>query len=102
MAAAGNTLDDARKEYNNCLVELHNENVEAKTSASGFRKIADEGCAEERKKYTSIMIAEEKRYGSNQAEATDYANEEADGVAAYIKSAFAENADKGIKLVPEQ
>ncbi|MFC4292107.1 hypothetical protein ACFOWX_06740 [Sphingorhabdus arenilitoris] len=101
MAAAGNPLDDARKAYNNCLVELHNKNVDAKTSASGFRKAAEENCTDERKAYIDIMIAEEKRYGSSQAEATEYATEEADAVSGSITSAYAENADKSIKLIPE-
>jgi hypothetical protein len=94
--------NDARKAYNNCLVEEHNSAVEAKKSGSAFNEQIAGACTEKRKAYFDIIVRAEKSFGSKQADAEQYANEEIQAVIDSITSAFSENASNGAKLQPEK
>jgi hypothetical protein len=94
--------DDARKAFNNCLVEEHNSAVEAKKSGSAFNEQIAGACAEKRKAYHDIIVRTEKGYGSKPAEAEQFANEEIQAVIDSITSAFSENASKGATMQPEK
>jgi hypothetical protein len=94
--------DDARKAFNNCLVEEHNSAVGAKKSGSAFNEQLAGACAEKRKVYFDIIVRAEKGFGSKQAEAEQFANEEVQAVIDSITSAFSQNASSGALLQPEK
>lgn len=94
--------DNARKAFNNCLVEEHNSAVEAKKSGSAFNEQLAGACAEKRKVYYDMIVRSEKSFGSKQAEAEQFANEELQAVIDSITGAFSQNASTGAKLQPEK
>lgn len=101
-AMARDPQDEARKAYNNCLVEEHNSAVSEKKSGSDFNKQVEGACAETRKTYFDIIVKAERGYGSKQADAEQYAKEEIQAVIDSITSAFGENVGNGAKLQPEK
>jgi hypothetical protein len=94
--------NDARKAFNNCLVEEHNSAVEAKKSGSAFNEQLAGACADKRKAYFDIIVRAERSFGSKQADAEQFANEEIQAVIDSITSAFSENASSGARLQPEK
>ena len=80
MNMAGDPQDNARKAFNNCLVEEHNSAVAAKKSGAEFNEQIAAACAETRKTFFDLVVKAEKGYGSKQAEAEQYANEEIQSV----------------------
>lgn len=94
--------DNARKAYNNCMIELHNKAVGDKASPSDFVKTAESGCQTERTAYHGIMVRSERSYGSSQKDAEQFANEEVQMMVDSIVSSFNENVESGAKLSPEK
>jgi hypothetical protein len=101
-AMKGDPLDNARKAFNNCMIELHNKSVGEKVSPSDFLKAAEGGCATEKATYRDMMVKAERGYGSSQKDAENFANEEVQMMIDGIVSAFNENAESGAKLSPEK
>lgn len=101
-AMKGDPQDDARKAYNNCLVKEHNDAVDAKKSGSEFNEQVAAACVETRKTYFDLIVKAERAFGSKQADAEEYANEEIQAVVDSITAAFGENASNGSKLQPEK
>lgn len=101
-AMKGDALDTARKAYNNCMIETHNKAVGEKTSPSDFLKAAESACQAERTAYHGIMVRAERGYGSSQADAEKFANEEVQMMVDAIVSSFNENVESGAKLTPEK
>lgn len=95
VVAKADPIDDARKAFNNCMLTMHNEKVREKVSVDDFGKAADAGCATEKQSYHAIVVKSEKSFGSSAKEASDYADEEVQAVIATVKSAFADNLEKG-------
>lgn len=102
MAAMGDKQDDARKAFNNCLVEEHNSAVEAKKSGAAFNEQIAAACTETRKAYFDLIVKAERGYGSKQADAEQYANEEIQAVIDSITAAFGENVGNNARLQPEK
>jgi hypothetical protein len=101
-AMKGDPQDNARKAFNNCLVEEHNAAVSAKKSGSEFNEQLAAACADTRKAYFDLVVKSEKGFGSKQAEAEQYANEELQAVIDSITSAFSENVSTGAQLQKEK
>jgi hypothetical protein len=101
-AMARDPQDDARKAFNNCLVEEHNSAVSDKKSGSEFNKQLETACTDTRKTYFDIIVKAEKGYGSKQADAEQFANEEIQAVIDSITSAFGDNVSNGARLQPEK
>lgn len=95
-------MDDARKAFNNCMIETHNKGVAEKMSPSSFTKAADEACMPERTTYRDILIKSERSYGSSQKDAEKFANEEVQMIVDSVVSSFNENVENGAKLTPEK
>ncbi|MGB5077937.1 MAG: hypothetical protein WBO17_10695 [Sphingorhabdus sp.] len=95
-------LDDARKAFNNCMIETHNAAVSEKMSPSDFIKKTETACTTERTTYHSMMVKAERSYGSTQKDAEQFASEEVQMLIDSIVTAFNENADGGAKLTPEK
>jgi hypothetical protein len=102
LAAKADPMDDARKAYNNCLMELHNKNVTAKTSKSDFEALVVSGCEVEKASYHGIIVKSERSFGSSVKDATSYADEEVMGVVESIKTSYASNLDTGATLILEK
>jgi hypothetical protein len=85
-ALGGDAQDNARKAFNNCLVEEHNTAVAAKKSGAEF----------------DMVVRSEKGFGSKQAEAEEYANDEIQSILDSITGAFSENVTNGARLQPEK
>ena len=47
-AMKGDAMDNARKAYNNCMIEVHNVAVTEKASPSAFIQTSDAACPTER------------------------------------------------------
>lgn len=95
-------MDDARKAFNNCMIETHNKGVAEKMSPSSFTKAADEACIPERTVYRDILIKSERSYGSSQKDAEKFASEEVQMIVDSVVSSFNENVENGAKLTPEK
>ncbi len=101
-AQKADPLDNARKGFNNCMVEVHNKAVEEKASPSDFLKTAEAACPTERATYRDIMIKAERGYGSSQKDAEKFAGEEVQMMLDGIVSSYNENTETGAKLTREK
>ena len=95
-------MNDARKAFNNCMIETHNKGVTDKVSPSDFLKTAETACTTERTAYQSMLVKAERGYGSSQKDAEKFAGEEIQMMMDGIVSSFNENAESGAKLSPEK
>jgi hypothetical protein len=101
-AMKADPMDNARKAFNNCMIETHNKGVEEKLSPSSFTKAADEACMPERTAYRDVLIKSERSYGSSQKDAEKFASEEVQMIVDSVVSSFNENVENGAKLTPEK
>lgn len=101
-AMKGDPIDNARKAFNNCMIEVHNVAVAEKSAPNAFIKISDEACPTERAAYKAILVKSERSYGSSQAEAEKFAAEEIQMLVDSIVTSFNENVESGAKLTPEK
>ncbi|MBL0924824.1 MAG: hypothetical protein IBJ12_10220 [Sphingomonadaceae bacterium] len=101
-AQKADPLDNARKAFNNCMIETHNVAVGEKVSPSAFVKTTETACTAERTAYRDILIKSERGYGSSQKEAEKFANEEVQMIIDSVVSSFNENVENGSKLSPEK
>ena len=95
-------IDNARKAYNNCMIEVHNAAVGEKASPSAFIKSAETSCPTERTAYHDILVKSERSFGSSAKDAEQFANEEVQGLVDSIVSAFNENLESGAKMTAEK
>ena len=101
-AMKGDPMDDARKAFNNCMIETHNTAVGEKASPSDFIKTSDAACPTERAAYKEILVKSERSYGSSVADAEKFAAEEIQMIVDSIVTSFNENVESGAKLTPEK
>lgn len=101
-AMKGDPMDNARKAFNNCMIETHNTAVGEKASPSDFVKTSDAACPTERAAYKEILIKSERSYGSSMADAEKFAAEEIQMIVDSIVTSFNENVESGAKLTPEK
>jgi hypothetical protein len=101
-AMKGDAMDNARKAFNNCMIETHNTAVGEKASPSDFIKTSDAACPTERAAYKEILIKSERSYGSSMADAEKFATEEIQMIVDSIVTSFNENVESGAKLTPEK
>ena len=101
-AMKGDPLDNARKAFNNCMIETHNTAVGEKISPSAFIKTTETACTEQRTSYHMILVKAERSYGSSAKDAEQYATEEVQSLVDSVVSAFNENVESGSKLSPEK
>lgn len=101
-AMKGDAMDNARKAFNNCMIETHNTGVAEKVSPSAFIKTSDAACPTERAAYKEILVKSERSYGSSMADAEKFAAEEIQMIVDSIVSSFNENVESGAKLTPEK
>ena len=101
-AMKGDAMDNARKAFNNCMIEAHNAAVTEKASPSAFIKTSDTACPTERAAYKEILMKSERSYGSSQIEAEKFASEEIQMIVDSVVATFNENVENGSKLTPEK
>lgn len=101
-AMKGDALDEARKGFNNCLITEHNEAVKVKKTAPEFNEAIQKACPTQRQTYFDMLVKSERGYGSKQADAEKYANEEIQMMVDGVTSAFGENASNGGQLAEEK
>ena len=101
-AMKGDAVDNARKAFNNCMIEVHNVAVSEKVTPSAFIKTSDEACPTERAAYNAILVKAERSYGSSLADAEKFAAEEIQILVDSVVTSFNENVDGGSKLTPEK
>ena len=101
-AMKGDPMDNARKAFNNCMIETHNTAVGEKASPSDFIKTSDAACPTERAAYKEVLVKSERSYGSTVADAEKFAAEEIQMIVDSIVTSFNENIESGAKLTPEK
>jgi hypothetical protein len=101
-AMKADPMDNARKAYNNCMIETHNTAVGEKASPSDFVKTAESACTTERTAYRDILVRSEKSYGSSQKDAEKFADEEVQMIVDSVVTSFNQNIENGAKLTPEK
>ena len=101
-AMKGDPMDNARKAFNNCMIETHNTAVGEKVSPSDFIKTSDAACPTERAAYREILVKSERSYGASAADADKFAAEEIQMIVDSIVTSFNENVENGAKLTPEK
>lgn len=79
-ASAAQPADEARIAFSNCVVDVAQEHLGRKDSAKLFEKAARTACAKKKAAYRDIILKEEKGFGSSDAEAAEYADEEVRGI----------------------
>lgn len=89
----------ARIAYNNCLVEGHNEAMEANINLKQFEVKSKEICAEERKAFYDIIFKDEKQFGGSTKESDEFAKEECDNIREYIVSSYSLNLEGKFLMV---
>jgi hypothetical protein len=102
MAPAKDPVDNARRTFNNCLIEIHNKSVGDKMSASAFRDAVNAGCTAEKASYHDLIVKAELGYKSKPADAEQFAKEEVQSVIDYVNSNFSENIETGARMTPEK
>jgi hypothetical protein len=101
-AMKGDAVDNARKAFNNCMIEVHNVAVSEKVTPTAFIKTSDEACPTERAAYNAILVKAERSYGSSLADAEKFAAEEIQILVDSVVTSFNENVEGGSKLTPEK
>ena len=101
-AQKADPLDNARKAFNNCMIETHNKGIDEKASPSSFVKTTETACTAERTAYHGMMVKAERSYGSSQKDAEQFANEEVQMLIDSVVTAFNENVERNAKLTPEK
>lgn len=101
-AMKGDALDNARKAFNNCMIEVHNVAVTEKSTPSAFIKTSDTACPTERAAYRELLVKSERSYGSSLADAEKFAAEEIQMLVDSVVSNFNENAKDNRTLTPEK
>ncbi|WP_295496027.1 hypothetical protein [Sphingorhabdus sp. EL138] len=101
-AMKGDPMDNARKAFNNCMIEVHNVAVAEKAAPSAFIQTSDSACPTERAAYKAILVKSERSYGSSLAEAEKFAAEEIQLLVDSVVTSFNENIESGAKLTPEK
>ncbi|MEO9469217.1 hypothetical protein [Parasphingorhabdus sp.] len=104
LATATTNLADAevsRVAYSNCLTDYTVEQLDLKTSTSAFKKAIKSACETERNAMIAAMTKDELEFGSTQKEASNYALEEADGVAFAFSDGYASYASSNTRPVKE-
>ena len=101
-AMKGDPMDNARKAFNNCMIEVHNVAVAEKAAPSAFIQTSDAACPTERAAYKAILVKSERSYGSSLAEAEKFAAEEIQMLVDSVVTSFNENIESGAKLTPEK
>lgn len=101
-AQKADPMDNARKAFNNCMIETHNKAVGDKASPSDFVKTAEGACTTERTTYRDILVRSERGYGSSQKDAEKFADEEVQMIVDSVVSSFNENVESGAKMTPEK
>ena len=101
-AMKGDPMDNARKAFNNCMIEVHNVAVAEKAAPSAFIQTSDAACPTERAAYKAIVVKSERSYGSSLAEAEKFAAEEIQMLVDSVVTSFNENIESGAKLTPEK
>jgi hypothetical protein len=102
MAPAKDPVDNARRTFNNCLIELHNKAVGDKMSSSAFNDAVNAACTVEKTAYHDLIVRAELGYKSKPADAEQFAKEEVQAVIDYVTSNFSENTASGAKMSPEK
>ncbi|QJB68263.1 hypothetical protein [Parasphingorhabdus halotolerans] len=80
VAAFATDAEATRVNYSNCLTDFTVEHLDLKSSSNVFKKAAPSACANERSAMLAAIKKDEKQFGSSEAEATEFATEEVDGV----------------------
>jgi hypothetical protein len=101
-AMKGDAVDNARKAFNNCMIEVHNIAVSEKLTPTAFIKTSDTACPTERAAYKAILVKAERSYGSSLADAEKFAAEEIQILVDSVVTSFNENVEGGSKLTPEK
>ena len=101
-AMKGDPLDDARKAFNNCMIEVHNTAIGEKASPSAFIQKSESSCTAERAAYHAIMVRTEISFKSTPKEAEQFAKEEVQSLIDSIVTAFNDNIESGAKLSLEK
>ncbi len=101
-SAAVYDAESARVSYSNCLVDFSIKHLDLKTGASAFKKAAKSACAAERRAMISMIQKDEKEFGSTDAEAIEYATEEADNVLFSFSDGYSGYISSNTRPVREQ
>lgn len=95
MLAAQDPMMATNKAYSDCLLKLTVASLEEKKSVAEFEKAAETSCAAPRQAYHDAIAKSETDFGSTDAEARTYANEELDNMLSAMKSNYTSYAASG-------
>ena len=101
-AAKANPLNDARKAFNNCMIEVHNAAIVEKQSPSAFIKTSEAACPDQRAAYHAIVVKTDMANKSTKSQAEEFASEEVQYMIDGIVASFNDNVESGGKLVLEK
>ncbi len=95
MLAAQDPMMETNRAYSDCLLKLTVASLEEKKSVAEFEKAAETTCAAQRQGYHEAIAKSEIDFGSTEAEARTYADEELDNMLSAMKSNYTSYADSG-------
>lgn len=79
-AYAADRMEDARDSYNNCMIDQLLQHLDRKDSKKIFANATKTMCDKQRNTFHTIVVKDERGYGSSEAEANAYADEEVQGL----------------------
>lgn len=95
-------VEPLRLSYSNCLTDFTASHLDLKTGTRAFKSAAKSACLDERNSMVSAITKDELEFGSSDAEASTYANEEADSVLFSFTDGYAGYVSSNTKpLKPE-
>lgn len=101
-AQKADPLDNARKAFNNCMIEAHNTAVGEKASPSDFIKTSEAACPMQRAAYRATIVKAELSYKSTLKDAEQFAGEEVQGLVDSVVTSFNDNVQTGARLTAEK
>lgn len=99
LLVAQGPLMTTNADYTGCLTALTVESLDAKKSADQFEKAAETECAGQKTAYRNAVIQSELEFGSSQAEAETYADEETENIMSSTKKRYADYLDTNSRPV---
>jgi transcriptional regulator CtsR len=101
-AAKASPFNEARKDYSNCLIEVHNKAIGDKTAESEILGLMQAACITQRDSYKIQIVKQQRSFGSSASEAEEYAGEELQIVIENLTENYASNLVNKSTLVAEK
>ncbi|WP_187336170.1 hypothetical protein [Novosphingopyxis iocasae] len=99
LLSAQDPVITTNQAYNDCLMKLTVSSLDEKRSEKEFVAAANDVCASQRDAYRAAVVKSEREFGSSQADAASYADEEIANILAMMKNNYANYSESNTRPV---